>query len=166
MVYHRIMTPSVPQNELQSTPKPVGGVKMTLSNEQLTDALNALLNRQSGKVHYRVRLTNEHLQLIGETTVMGRQMTFTVTTVPRATHQGDLELAVQQIKAGKLSIPRGLTMEFLKNNVRLPECMVIRPQKHQVIINLSQLTAKQNITIQVTHVDLQTGQSEIQVGLG
>ena len=139
---------------------------MTLSNEQLTDALNALLNRQSGRVRYRVRLTNEHLQLIGETTVMGRQMTFTVTTVPRATHQGDLELAVQQIKVGKLSIPRGLTMEFLKNNVRLPECMVIRPQKHQVIINLSQLTAKQNITIQVTHVDLQTGQSEIQVGLG
>lgn len=167
LLFWRITTPSVPQNESKtSVPATGASLTTTLNNNQLTAILDCFLNQQTdGNIRYHVQLTPNEALITGQTRVMGQAVTFTITTVPTTTRQGNLRLAVHRITFGRVAVPIGLTMRYFKNNVALPACLIIQPAKKQAILNLNHLAPKQRFSVRMTHLDLKNGRYRVLVGL-
>ncbi|MFK5675510.1 DUF2140 family protein [Ligilactobacillus sp. LYQ60] len=167
LLFWRITTPSVPQSKIETSVPTTGtSLSTTLNNNQLTAILDYFLNQQAtGDVRYHVRLTSNEALITGHTKVMGQTVTFTITTVPITTPQGNLRLVVRQITFGQVAVPVKLTMQYFKNNITLPTCLTVQPAKKQVILNLNHLTSKQQFSVRLMHIDLKNGRYRVLIGL-
>lgn len=123
----------------------------------LEQVINSYLKRYAdGKSHelsYEVELSDV-LQLRGDIEIMGIGVQLEVELAPSVTENGDLLLTQKRFKAGGLSLPSTLVLEYARKSFDFPDWISIHPSRKQILAATTVMQTESGMFIRVREFDL------------
>src|SRR5699024_5595908 len=97
----------------------------------------------------------EDVQLLGELPIFSTSVPVLIHFDPVVQDNGDLVLEQKSISVGNLKLPNKKIMQYLKKYLRVPEWVIIQPDKESVYVKVRQMNIKSifEIAVQLFDVD-------------
>jgi uncharacterized protein YpmS len=124
------------------------------TKEQVNELINTTLEQYQTKDQtYKFYLDK---QAVLETTYrfLGLDIPLYVYFEPYKTEDGNIQLKVQSISAGTLSLPTGTILSFLKSSVKLPAFVEVKSKDKMIVIRLDQLKLGDSLSVKANRIDL------------
>lgn len=147
----------------QYTPK--GSV---LSVKATRDDLEALANNYIRKAMKGEKLPvtmqiKEDVRLHSELTAFGMTFPLMMHFDPVVLKDGNLMLKQTSMEIGVLELPPSSVLSVLRDSVKLPPWMIVRPKEEEIFINLSELDIAGDLQVRAKSVDLVNDNIELEV---
>lgn len=152
-----IMIPST-TNERISRQEPTGdnvSFHVKSNKNDLNQIINYYLKKETADspIDYHVHLGNE-VELYGVLPIFSENLNMKLTFEPEALSNGDLVLKQKALSIGSLHLPVSYVLQYISENYKLPEGVVIQPNDKLIYINMQQLKLKSDLKIKVNKFDL------------
>ncbi|MGE7919827.1 YpmS family protein [Viridibacillus sp. NPDC093762] len=127
-----------------------------IANKYIQDAMKA----KSIPVHMYI---NEEVTLVSELSVFGMELPITMKFDPTIDEDGNLILKQTNVEVGMLNIPPSTALKLLNDSVDLPSWMVIRPNKEEVYMGLTEIEVLSGSRMQAKEFNLKEGKIILEV---
>ncbi|GEN82633.1 hypothetical protein SLU01_09450 [Sporosarcina luteola] len=107
-------------------------------------------------------VTND-VVLYSELTVFGRTLPFIMHFDPDILDDGNLMLKQTSMEIGNLNMQPSAVLQVLRDSVKLPEWMIVRPKEEEIFIHLTELEIPGNLQVRAKSVDLANDNIELEV---
>jgi uncharacterized protein YpmS len=132
-------------------------VEVISGKADLEQVINSYLKRHadgnSHRLSYEVELSDV-LQLRGDIELMGIGVQLEIELVPSVTESGDLLLTQKSFKAGGLSLPSTLVLEYARQSFDFPDWISIHPSRKQILAATTVMQTESGMFIRVREFDL------------
>ncbi len=153
-----VMVGSPSQNEYPARKAPGDETEFTIISTK--EDLNRLMNdyiadmSKNDQIDYAVSLQDD-VELKGSIMAFGNPVSLTMNFEPVVQKNGDLLLEQKSIKLGRLSLPSRKVLDYLRDNYKLPEWVVVNPKQENVYVALTEMKTKSNFRVKVQNFDLE-----------
>jgi uncharacterized protein YpmS len=106
---------------------------------------------------------NEEVSLVSELSVFGMELPITMKFDPTIDEDGNLILKQTNVEVGMLNIPPSTALKLLNDSVDLPSWMVIRPNKEEVYMGLTEIAVLSGSRMQAKEFNLKEGKIILEV---
>ena len=157
VVTSRLMQPreSSSQKTVNQTASSVKVGTFTTHKEELNDTIAAFLSDyQSKDFSYQVYAASSSILFEGTYTLLGYEVPLYVYFEPLRLSNGAVQLKVTSFSVGTLSLPQKEVLQYIKSSYKLPDIVVVNPQKATITINLQNLKNDAGIYLKATSIDL------------
>ncbi|MCZ2258253.1 YpmS family protein [Sporosarcina sp. G11-34] len=96
----------------------------------------------------------DNIVLTSELTVFAYTLPVTLFFDPIVREDGNLILKQTSVEIGKLNIPPSTVLKILKDSVKLPPWMIVRPKEEELFINLSAIPVSGDLEIKAKEFNL------------
>ncbi|KOO48836.1 YpmS family protein [Viridibacillus arvi] len=127
-----------------------------IANKYIQDAMKS----KSIPVHMYI---NEEVSLVSELSVFGMELPITMKFDPTIDEGGNLILKQTNVEVGMLNIPPSTALKLLNDSVDLPSWMVIRPNKEEVYMGLTEIAVLSGSRMQAKEFNLKEGKIILEV---
>ncbi|AWN19249.1 YpmS family protein [Streptococcus sobrinus] len=125
------------------------------SRDQLNDTVEAYLKQYQTKNNtYSFKATSKNVMFEGTYSVLGYQVPLYVYFTPVVLGDGSVQLNVDSVSAGTLSLPVSDVLKFIASNYKLPSFVEVDSKKEAVILNLPKMDNKAGLFAKATDFDL------------
>lgn len=129
------------------------------NREQLNETIAQYLkDYQTDNFQYQVYLTSQLAVFEGSYQLLGIDIPLYIYFYPSRMEDGSISLAVQEISAGTLSLPKGDVLNYLQKNYKLPDIVKIDSKDARIQIQLPAIENKFGIYAKVNTIDLYSDQ--------
>ncbi|BCP58228.1 membrane protein [Streptococcus parasuis] len=153
------LTKLVPTNSVDAK---VG--RFETNKEQLNATIAEYLkDYQIETFQYKVYLTSTLAIFEGDYQLLGMDIPLYIYFFPSRLEDGSISLAVQEISAGTLSLPKGEVLTYLQKNYKLPDIVKIDAENATIQIQLPAIENKFGLYGKVNTIDLYNDQIVIDI---
>ncbi|MHC3376967.1 YpmS family protein [Ligilactobacillus equi] len=157
-VISKVITPSEAQVKMEQTKLPTDDytkIDVSMDKKQLQATINYYLrqSQKKQKIKYRFIL-NDSAILMGTTKVLGKNISFSLYTIPKLDKNGNIVLQAKSVAVGSLNAPASFILGYIKNNYDLSKGVTINTRKATLTLNLNQFTKKQGIVLKGKQLDV------------
>lgn len=92
--------------------------------------------------------------LVSEMTVFSYTLPVAMHFDPIVQEDGNMILKQSSMEVGQLAIPPSTVLKILRDSVKLPPWMVVRPKEEEVFIDLSQIPVSGNLQVKAKKMNL------------
>ncbi|ERJ77770.1 YpmS family protein [Streptococcus sobrinus] len=125
------------------------------SRDQLNDTVQAYLKQYQTKTYsYSFKATSKNVMFEGTYTVLGYKDPLYVYFTPVVLGDGSIQLNVDSVSAGTLSLPVSEVLKFIDANYKLPKFVEVDSKKGTLILNLPKMDNKVGLYAKATDFDL------------
>lgn len=147
----------------QYTPKgSVLSVKAT-RNDLEALANNYIRKAMKGEKLPVTMLIKDDVRLHSELTAFGITFPFMMHFDPVVLEDGNLMLKQTSMEIGELELPPSTVLSVLRDSVKLPPWMIVRPKEEEIFIHLSELEIAGDLQVRAKSVDLLNDNIELEV---
>ncbi|MCS4488076.1 YpmS family protein [Streptococcus sciuri] len=157
VVMSRLIQPREPNNQqtLKHTTNSVKVGTFTMHKEELNNTIAAFLkDYQSKDFSYQIYVASSSILFEGSYTLLGYEVPLYVYFEPVRLSNGAVQLKVTSFSVGTLSLPQKEVLQYIKTSYKLPDIVVIDPQKATITINLQNLKNDAGLYLKATSIDL------------
>jgi len=135
------------------------------TNKQQLNATIAeyLKEYQTDTFQYKVYLTSQLAIFEGNYQLLGMDIPLYIYFFPSRLEDGSISLAVQEISAGTLSLPKGEVLTYLQKNYKLPDIVKIDAENATIQIQLPAIENKFGLYGKVNTIDLYNDQIVVDI---
>ena len=134
------------------------------NKEQLNATIAEYLKEyQTDTFQYKVYLTSQLAIFEGDYQLLGMDIPLYIYFFPSSLEDGSISLAVQEISAGTLSLPKGEVLTYLQKNYKLPDIVKIDAENATIQIQLPAIENKFGLYGKVNTIDLYNDQIVIDI---
>ncbi len=124
--------------------------------EQLANEYLSELSTQT-VFDYSVSLDRK-VTLAGNIRAFDQVIPIKVELEPVVQENGDLVLKQEKISLGQLPLPNKKVLEFVKDNYKLPEWVVVNPNDENIYVAVTQMETASNFNVKVDRFNLNSNQ--------
>lgn len=147
----------------QYTPKgSVLSVKAT-RNDLEALANNYIRKAMKGEKLPVTMLIKDDVRLHSELTAFGITFPLMMHFDPVVLEDGNLMLKQTSMEIGELELPPSTVLSVLRDSVKLPPWMIVRPKEEEIFIHLSELEIAGDLQVRAKSVDLLNDNIELEV---
>lgn len=129
------------------------------TREQLNATIATYLqDYQTDGFTYKLYVTSQLVIFEGSYQIFGVTIPLTIYFQPSELDDGSVQLAISEISAGTLSLPRGEILTYLQKNYKLPEFVQIEPDTGLVHVQLANMENNLGIYAKANTIDLYNDQ--------
>ena len=139
-------------------------VGLSLSNDELAVIANEYLKSEQSLDGYSLEMTDA-VTLKGETVLLGLSIPFALTGEPHATTDGNLQLKVNDISLGGLSLPEKEALTLLAQFLELPAFVSLDADSETVLMNLANIKLPKESAIRLLSIDKETKEYSFEVSI-
>lgn len=158
VVISKAITPSEEQVKVVQTKLPIDNytkIDVSMDKKQLQATINYYLRQSQKKQKVRYRfILNDSAILMGTTKVLGKNISFSLYTIPKLDKNGNIVLQAKSVAVGSLNAPASFILGYIKNNYDLGKGVTINAKKATLTLNLNQFTKKQDIVLKGKQLDV------------
>lgn len=96
----------------------------------------------------------DDIMLISELTVFSYTLPVTMHFNPNVLEDGNILLKQSSLELGQLNLPPSTVLKVLRDSVKLPEWMLVRPKEEEIFIDLSDLQISGDIQVKAKEFNL------------
>lgn len=158
--------PSQPATDAQNTTQSADrlSVGLSLNNNELAVIANEYLKSEQSLAGYSLEITDA-ATLKGETVLLGLSIPFALTGEPHATTDGNLQLKVNDISLGGLSLPEKEALTLLAQFLELPAFVSLDADSETVLMNLANIKLPKESAIRLLSIDKETKEYSFEVSI-
>ncbi|MCM3743154.1 YpmS family protein [Sporosarcina luteola] len=139
-----------------------------LSVKATRNDLEALANNYIRKAMKGEKLpvtmeVQDDVMLLSELTAFGMTFPLMMHFDPVVLQDGNLMLKQTSMEIGELNLPPSTVLSVLRDSVKLPPWMIVRPKEEEIFIHLSELEIAGNLQVRAKSVDLVNDNIELEV---
>jgi uncharacterized protein YpmS len=131
----------------------------TAINTWIQEELGEKNNTTVQNINYEVML-EDFIYLRGNLIVFNREIPFQMTFHPVVNETGGLTLQEREISLGRLQLPGELVLGLLAEQVVFPSWVSVRPDHHEIIVNVRDIRLDKGMQLSVKSFDLEQDQLE------
>ncbi|WP_432364009.1 YpmS family protein [Sporosarcina sp. UB5] len=147
----------------QYTPKgSVLSVKATRSDLEAL-ANNYIRKAMKGEPLPVTMEVKDDVMLHSELTAFGMTFALMMHFDPVVLEDGNLMLKQTSMEIGELNLPPSTILMVLRDSVKLPPWMIVRPKEEEIFIHLSELEIAGNLQVRAKSIDLANDTIELEV---
>ncbi|CZQ93088.1 Uncharacterized protein YpmS [Trichococcus flocculiformis] len=139
-------------------------IGLSLSNDELAVIANEYLKSEQSLDGYSLEMTDA-VTLKGETVLLGLSIPFALTGEPHATTDGNLQLKVNDISLGGLSLPEKEALTLLAQFLELPVFVSLDADSETVLMNLANIKLPKESAIRLLSIDKETKEYSFEVSI-
>ncbi|HFI0529474.1 TPA: YpmS family protein [Streptococcus suis] len=134
------------------------------NKEQLNATIAEYLKEyQTDTFQYKVYLTSQLAIFEGDYQLLGMDIPLYIYFFPSRLEDGSISLAVQEISAGTLSLPKREVLTYLQKNYKLPDIVKIDAENATIQIQLPAIENKFGLYGKVNTIDLYNDQIVVDI---
>lgn len=114
------------------------------------------------KLPVKMEIGND-IVLSSELTVFSITMPVTMHFDPIVRDDGNLILKQSSVEIGKLNIPPSTVLKILKDSVKLPPWMIVRPKEEELFIDLSAIAVSGNLKVKAKDFNLENDEILLEI---
>lgn len=129
--------------------------KITLNKSQTNELINFFLDdfQKDSDIKYSFTLENKAL-LTGTYTLLGYDFIFYIYLDPYVLENGDLQLLVDSVSIGTLSLPASELLDYIEKYLNVPEWVEIDSDNETIVLHLSEYTLKNGVYLKTQEINL------------
>ena len=129
--------------------------KINLKKSQANNLINFFLEdfQKNSDIKYSFTLDNKAL-LTGKYTILGYDIMFYIYLDPYVLENGDLQLVVNSISIGSLSLPASELLSYVEKKLQIPEWVEIDSENETIVLHLSEYTLANGMHFKVQEINL------------
>ncbi|WP_438318813.1 YpmS family protein [Sporosarcina sp. FA9] len=127
-----------------------------IANTYISKAMNG------EKLPVNMEIGND-IVLSSELTVFSITMPVTMHFDPIVREDGNLILKQSSVEIGKLNIPPSTVLKILKDSVKLPPWMIVRPKEEELFIDLSAIALSGNLKVKAKEFNLENDEILLEI---
>ncbi|TGB02749.1 YpmS family protein [Halobacillus salinus] len=131
--------------------------------EQLTNEYLQELSTQT-VFNYSISL-EKNVMLTGNIRAFDQEIPIKVELNPVVQENGDLILEQESISLGQLPLPNKKVLDFVKDNYKFPEWVVVNPKEETIYVAVTQMDPPKNIEVRVDRFNLNSNQLAFKVSV-
>lgn len=129
--------------------------KINLKKSQANDLINFFLEdfQKDTEIKYSFSLDNKAL-LTGTYKILGYDFMFYIYLDPYVLENGDLQLVVDSISIGTLSLPSSELLDYVGKYMQIPEWVEIDPENETIVLHLNEYSLANGMHFKVQEINL------------
>ncbi|RWZ58831.1 DUF2140 family protein [Halobacillus fulvus] len=131
--------------------------------EQLTNEYLEELSTQT-VFNYSISL-DRNVTLTGNIRAFDREIPISMELNPVVQENGDIILEQERISLGQLPLPNKKVLEFVKDNYKFPEWVIVNPNEENIYVAVTQMNTSSNFDVRVERFNLNTNQLAFRVSV-
>lgn len=131
--------------------------------EQLTNEYLSELSTQT-VFNYSISL-DRNVALTGNIRAFDQEIPIKVELNPVVQENGDIILEQDSISLGKLPLPNKKVLEFVKDNYKFPEWVIVNPNEENIYVAVTQMETANNFNVRVDRFNLNANQLAFKVSV-
>lgn len=104
---------------------------------------------------YKIKFNPENIVFETEVPIFSREVVAEILMNPELMDNGDLLLHSDSMRIGRFPLPEATILQFIMNNIELPEWAIIYPLQEQVHIKMDKIKVADDLQIYFTEFDLE-----------
>lgn len=156
---YRILTPQeqVVHRKNQDDSHDVKAGSFITNRDELNNMVSSVLKKyQSKKLTYQFYATSNDVMFQGTYKLLGANIPLYVYFKPHVLNNGNLQLEITNVSAGTLSLPKKEILSYITSTYKLPQFIIIKPNKSQVLVTLKDLEFADGLYAKAEEFDLTT----------
>ena len=136
-------------------------LELVLNQKQVNALANSYIKRiqkKSKKPQYRFIVGNQYATVIGHAKFLGVNVQYAMNCIPVKTSEGNILLKAKGLAVGRLNLPIGFVMGYIKKNYQLPDWVYINQKKKTILLDLNKYTKNKAVHAQADEINMADGQ--------
>ncbi|UOQ45196.1 YpmS family protein [Halobacillus salinarum] len=131
--------------------------------EQLANEYLGELSEQTG-FEYSISL-DRNVTLIGNIKAFDQKIPIKVELNPVVQENGDIILEQESISLGKLPLPNKKVLEFVKDNYKLPDWVIVNPNDENIYVAVTKMKTASRFNVRVERFNLKSDQLAFRISV-
>jgi uncharacterized protein YpmS len=145
----------IPERDFETNRQGTSHLTVSATKEDFEGIANSYIRKATKGEPLPVRMSvGEDILLISELTIFAITLPVVMHFDPIVRADGNLTLKQSSVEIGKLNIPPATVMKILKDTVKLPPWMIVRPKEEELFIDLDALPVTGNLKIRAKKFNL------------
>ena len=162
----KLLEPRSIEKSKEPVSSTAGEIEITssLSKEDAEFVMNSYLDTQTEdeNISYQIEI-DEVIDLTSTIKIQSLELPIEMTFEPFATEEGNLQLHARSMEVVSLSIPLGLVLTVLTNQIDLPEYVQVDSKEKIIFVDFNGLRNYYPYGIQLERVDLKTDDIQLKL---
>ncbi|MFR0584472.1 YpmS family protein [Limosilactobacillus mucosae] len=136
-------------------------LELVLNQKQVNALANSYIKRiqkKSKKPQYRFIVSNQYATVIGHAKFLGVNVQYSMNCIPVKTSEGNILLKAKGLAVGRLNLPIGFVMGYIKKNYQLPNWVYINQKKKTILLDLNKYTKNKAVHAQADEINMADGE--------
>ncbi|MFR5662622.1 MAG: YpmS family protein, partial [Limosilactobacillus mucosae] len=136
-------------------------LELVLNQKQVNALANSYIKKiqkKSKKPQYRFIVGNQYATVIGHAKFLGVNVQYSMNCIPVKTSEGNILLKAKGLAVGRLNLPIGFVMGYIKKNYQLPDWVYINQKKKTILLDLNKYTKNKAVHAQADEINMADGQ--------
>ncbi|MGQ3490593.1 YpmS family protein [Limosilactobacillus mucosae] len=136
-------------------------LELVLNQKQVNALANSYIKKiqkKSKNPQYRFIVGNQYATVIGHAKFLGVNVQYAMNCIPVKTSEGNILLKAKGLAVGRLNLPIGFVMGYIKKNYQLPNWVYINQKKKTILLDLNKYTKNKAVHAQADEINLADGQ--------
>ena len=136
-------------------------LELVLNQKQVNALANSYIKKiqkKSKKPQYLFIVGNQYATVIGHAKFLGVNVQYAMNCIPVKTSEGNIMLKAKGLAVGRLNLPIGFVMGYIKKNYQLPNWVYINQKKKTILLDLNKYTKNKAVHAQADEINLADGQ--------
>jgi len=106
---------------------------------------------------------DDSVQLSSEIVAFGYNVPVSMKFDPVVNEQGNIHLVQREVNVGSLNLPPSMVLKLLSHAVQFPNWVIIRPDEHEIFVDLSKLTLASGAKVKAKDIDLANNRIQLEI---
>ena len=136
-------------------------LELVLNQKQVNALANSYIKKiqkKSKKPQYRFIVGNQYATVIGHAKFLGVNVQYSMNCIPVKTSEGNILLKAKGLAVGRLNLPIGFVMGYIKKNYQLPNWVYINQKKKTILLDLNKYTKNKAVHAQADEINMADGE--------
>lgn len=129
-------------------------IPIKLKKNQINDLSAAYLSQfqKDEDFNYEFKIGQRYAILSGETEILGKNIQFALTMIPKVTKSGNIKLKAHGLTVGTLNLSAKIVLKYISRNYQLPKWVSI--DGDEALLRLNQIKTTNKVSFQAKTIDI------------
>lgn len=129
-------------------------IPIKLKKNQINDSSAAYLSQfqKDEDFNYEFKIGQRYAILSGETEILGKNIQFALTMIPKVTKSGNIKLKAHGLTVGTLNSSAKIVLKYISRNYQLPKWVSI--DGDEALLRLNQIKTTNKVSFQAKTIDI------------